>query len=344
MIEFIKRIWRKLFAKPKTPKIKKARRGKEHFGSHYYLGDLLDSLDHVFSDLPAIKRCDREAYSVFSKFGATVFSSDVLLATKLEPHVVQSMPTFGCFYSTPKGGENSDSVPFRFSYFQKMKRPINVQPHNGAVYRCVMTYHLHKIPFACQFYVGLNENGDVTPLKVLEPRRYGSRGKRDIIRMEWALPSELCSVAVDNGEDAEEMAKSIFATIANASAYRESGLTVRVRKDNLSAAFAIDVERTPYFFANREKTITENGNTKPIFHIVRGHWRAKAGGDRKWIKSHFRGVRDFVWNGYKIKISMAGRNAVGLSSLNISGVDALEDGRGYIGSDELAERLDGMMA
>ena len=51
----------------------------------------------------------------------------------------------------------------------------------------------------------------------------------------------------------------------------ESGLTVRVKKKKSVISFAIDMERTPYFFSDREKVVTSKGQTKKIFHIVRGH-------------------------------------------------------------------------
>lgn len=325
---------------PAPAKRKAVRREKEHFGAHYYLGDLLDALDMTFSHLPAFKRGDREAFNLFQKLGASVMSSDGMMPGQLEPYMLQQMPSFGCYFK--HGGSNDEEkIPARFLYFIKEKRPVNVQGTNHTVYRCGATFHLEKYPeaMASQFYVAVSKDGTISPLRVCRPRSH----KPGFVRMEWGYPPDLEDWANDNGRTVEEHVTITFAIMAAGALSREAGLTVRVRKNGMAAAFAIDILRTPYFFADRDKTVTENGTTKKIMHLVKGHWRTVAGGERVFVKSHFRGLRKFTWNGYAVTIGLAGKHGLGMSSATFSAADPAEDASDLIGAEKVAELLDEAM-
>ena len=55
---------------------KTKRHSAEHFGAHYYLGDLLDSLDSAFNCLGVFKRNDPIHYKMFSRVGCSIMSKD----------------------------------------------------------------------------------------------------------------------------------------------------------------------------------------------------------------------------------------------------------------------------
>ena len=317
----------------------RVRRSKEHYGAHYYLGDLLDRLDGVFQDLPKLKKADPDAYALFSKFGATVASSDALFSQQIEPYILKHLPSFACFHLDPNNSKKDDIIYASFVYVVKEKKPVNVQASNGAIYRVGGVFILDGKPFVVVFYVAINADGSLNPLKTCAPRQHAP----GFVRMEWDYPEHLLAAAREQGRTVQEFVDGLVPFAINSAMTRDSGLTIRVRKGGLAAAFAIDMQRTPYFFADREKTVTENGQTKKIFHIVRGHWRQGAGGNRKWIKSHFRGLREFTWNGYQVKIALSGKHGVGLSELDFSSVDAREDGPKYAAS-EVSEKLDGLIA
>jgi hypothetical protein len=63
--------------------------------------------------------------------------------------------------------------------------------------------------------------------------------------------------------------------------------------------------------------VNENGRRKRIFHIVRPHVRA----DGRAVKMHFRGMRDFAWNGYRIVVTVPGLHHAELSELNRGMID-----------------------
>jgi hypothetical protein len=80
-----------------------------------------------------------------------------------------------------------------------------------------------------------------------------------------------------------------------------SMVRVEASKGAEIAVFGVDITRTPYFFKDRDKV-----EGRRIFHIVRTHQRVRADGTVRPIKTHFRGLRYFRWNGYDIKITVPG--------------------------------------
>jgi hypothetical protein len=82
---------------------------------------------------------------------------------------------------------------------------------------------------------------------------------------------------------------------------REERWNVIVRKNGERVTFGVNNKDTPYFFKNRDKTVTQNGETKRIVHYVKEHERTIKG-KAKTIKEHIRGLHDFNWNGYQCKV------------------------------------------
>jgi len=112
---------------------------------------------------------------------------------------------------------------------------------------------------------------------------------------------------------------------------------VNVSNGHLTAVFCIDMLRTPYFFADRD--IEYKGSK--IFHIVRAHRRVGAGGNETFVKSHFRGLREFVWNGYSVRITLAGKHHADLLDANFGSYEEgiLNDENETIGIKELADKF-----
>lgn len=317
----LRSFWRSMFtrqdvtaATSKKPAPVNRRKSRKHEGVHYYLGDLLDSLDDAFEGFRAFKAADPDAYKLFSQVGAAVSSSDGGVYTALDPYFKRgNLPAFACVHLARAEKGESDTVGARFIYLQKINRPINVQPSNLPTYRIGAIHALKGREKAVCSYgaVAVSQDGTVSPLKECAPctQRLPNRGGK-IVSMRWSY-GRFGLWAKDRGKTVEQHAQDIFSIVANLAMQPESGLTVRVSKGKHTATFSIDMLRTPYFFADRDKTVNENGRTKRILHIVRGHQRTGADGKVRYVKPHFRGLRRFTWNGYSVAIGMAGKHFVG---------------------------------
>jgi hypothetical protein len=357
MIKWIKFLWNRLFGKPseqieKRPRPRK-KKSEEAF-THYYFGDLLDHIDSVFADYELLRHADPDAYAMSRSLGVTVTSSSINISQDIEPYVLQSLPAFGCIHLGRGHNEdhlNDDRVPPKFLYFVKEDKPINVHRQSKVIagagvttYRCGAIYELKGKTSVAEFYVGVSGTS-ISALKVCRPVTHStSKKSRPIVRMEWSYPPCLIDYAVDRGKKAEEVAVEWFSAVANFSQTREFGMTVTVEKNKRSAAFSVDLLRTPYFFSGREKTVTENGKTKPIIHLVRGHWRTLSGGEKKFVKPHFRGTRRFVWNGYNVRVGMAGWHGAALSEWDVAAVDKRTTNAKTLTADEAAAKIAEIMA
>jgi hypothetical protein len=114
---------------------------------------------------------------------------------------------------------------------------------------------------------------------------------------------------------------------------------IHVRKKRLKAVFSIDVLRTPYFFSDRDPVIT-NGVKKRIFHIVRAHKRL-VGATETYVKTHFRGLRRFVWNGYSVNVTVPGWHHADFAVFDAGAIDC-EPGKSrdeMIGMKKLGKRI-----
>tara|TARA_R100001443_G_scaffold79083_1_gene86286 strand:- start:348 stop:1496 length:1149 start_codon:yes stop_codon:yes gene_type:complete len=324
MFNFFKNLFRRLFVKKKLIRKKRKQQKKTHYGAHYYLGDLLDNLDYAFKALKNTKKTNKDAYKLFSKIGVSVFNSD--FETSYDESsgyfTPDKTPAFGAMAFGPPPKEelqNRDQIAKKAKHspeeyywlsvftFRKIKKMVNVQPSNHQTYLLSLFYQCPKknqqIPE--EIYISLDDQGNLTPLKFCEPTpmRVG-KGKKatTFVRMQWRYPYTLVDNCKRRNITIDQAVKNYFWSAVNGSMAQESGISIRVKKGNDALTFAIDMERTPYFFNDREKVINENGNTKPIFHVVKGHFRKNGA----FIKTHFRGLRKFKWNGYSVIISLSG--------------------------------------
>lgn len=294
---------------PRTERKPRAKVNEDATQAHYYMGDLLAQLDNYFSDFEYLKRGHPNMAAVFERFGVGVCSSNRLTSADLEPSFIARLPAQGCFYSGRH--DTADTLVWRFMYFQKRNRPINVQVTNHTVYEIGGVYGVKQRNFF-QFYIAIDEAGSIRVLKQIRPV-YHSVGKgsrrANIFRMEWVYPAFLMDWVADSNkrrnatDTVDEFAASLFSFMANNVQRNEFDMNVRVRKDGRIATFSINMLRTPYFFADRDKTKNENGNTVRILHIVRPHTR-----NGKAIRAHWRGERRFTWNGYEVSIGMPGKH------------------------------------
>ena len=339
----------------KVQQIVRKQKDKEHFGAHYYLSDLLDVMPRAFLGLNMLQKTDPDIHKLFSKTGCAIVSKDMRLSTTKTGYIdFKNAPSFGCAHMVGRAHDDDYEGAYPIiCFFNKIKRPINVQPSNDMIYEFGVVYdtkHLARFPPAIleKVYMSVSEDGALKALKTCRPT-WVPVGKTSFSRMAWKYPDLLEWYAKDWGDtDIEGVASWWFNIISHLAMSSESGLTVRVKKKKSVISFAIDMERTPYFFSDREKVVTSKGQTKKIFHIVRGHMRKMSDGTEKHIKSHFRGLRKFVWNEYDVSISLTGKHHSSIFSFtgeielaaNEDEQEARINSGRYVDAETLGEKLD----
>ena len=227
----------------------------------------------------------------------------------------------------------------KFLYFNKCTRaPATVQKVvDGDVY--MMTVYWDRVGNASRKWTKRHKGGvpqeyavcvekstgKVRVLRTLMHDRIKLRGRDGIFSIpntHWGIPSEQLYWACGRLDASpEDFLRRCFieAALMYESAAQGSMIRIEVSKGDLAAVFGVEIKRTAYFFKDRDVTVgtlTERGTRKPIFHIVRPHIRHTKTGDHP-VKMQFRGLTDFEWAGYKVHISVPGRDHYHLPEFDV---------------------------
>lgn len=343
----------------KPPAAAKAKRDLKpppdmEFGSFFFRDAILDQLDHYFEVLARMKKGDHQSYQFFSRLGGHIVPSQGwvphVVSDHLPPWWRDTLPsTGGVFFGDNRIEEREKKgkvMWVRALYFQKYRRrgqPREVQPVSaGTVYSLTVYWDMprdagwnRKIGeqgIVQMFPVVIAEDGEVTVLRMLETkhhyvagkkRYHGERREFHIPERRWGIPDDYTKWAKQHDEPVDKFLRNIFINAAEGYMMANAAMTrVAVTKGKLTGVFAVDIERTPYFFRDREVTVTESGARKRIFHIVRPHERINAGGHKSFVRMHFRGERTFAWNGYSISITVPGWHHGDFSDFDVGAINS----------------------
>ena len=187
--------------------------------------------------------------------------------------------------------------------------------------------------FAIELPVEITEEGTMRPLKILwdrplkigqTPRSRQPLGYGDVRRSvrAWDYPypkgfTRGMKIAITSEQLILYEAGLALRAYEEASS---SMIQVRATKGDVCTLINVDVEETPDFFLDREHVIID-GIKKRIFHIVRPHERLLGGNRSTNVHLHFRGLRQFVWNGYEVDISVPGRDHFPIDDFDCAAVD-----------------------
>lgn len=320
---------------------------------------LLDRLDEYFVVMRRMKKADREGYKFFSVTGVPFASYHRSISlVELSPWFRRALPSHGgvFFHMSDKErakSHDSDLMPVTavfFRRYEKQHAPSRVQPVTAGELYIITAYFdesdTTRPPVSQDIPVLLMPDGSVRALKTLSHRmitvqgRHGkNKGKTfSIPQRRWEFYEFVEGWAKEHGRQVEDHIKKLFVIAANA--YEGSNAEMAkiiVSKGNVRCCFNINVLRTPYFFRERDAGVTKNGTKRRIFHIVRAHKRV-VNGKETYIKTHFRGDRDFLWQGYRVKIIVPGWHGADISDLDIPVLDA--DALGDYDTKEFIEATD----
>ena len=300
-------------------------------GEFYFKDEILDQLDSYFVILERMKRGDREAYDYFSQVGATIVptSAEVEIGTRVPPRFAAQMPSMGsvvlCGAWLTGMERRGKMIHPRMFYFTKYRRrAFNgsfQQPRKGCAGYIVTVYwdcpedDRWREGAPSQFGVEVDPDGSVRPLRDLATKQTirPRRGKSfQVPDHRWGRHPFWTTWAREAGRDPEEFLRFMFLLAVNfwESASEGSMTRISASKGELTATFALNIIRTPYFFSDRD---IADARRRKIFHIVRTHTRQLATGKTSNVRTHFRGEREFDWNGYKILITVPGWHHVNLN-------------------------------
>lgn len=185
--------------------------------------------------------------------------------------------------------------------------------------------------FAVELPVEITKDGCARPLKIMREKGL----KRPITRQDsysdacrtvkrWEYPYSKEYLAELKWRETPTPEEFILAEVGvTLRCYEEANasmIQVRATKNGVCTLVNVNVEATPSFFDDREDVIEGNAKKK-IFHIVRANERIGSRG----VRLHFRGLREFVWNGYQIDISVPGRDHLDVKEFNVTAVREEDD-------------------
>lgn len=311
---------------------------------------VLDRLDEHFHYIRMMKKADPASYALYKTSGGVVTNDygfyhghDKQADTfEVSSWFGEKLPSFGCVLFITEKHEEEDldkedgkdiSLP-RMVYFRKYEKPpLEIQPahEEGAVYVCGIFWHSqknYKFSVTTEFAVLVKPDNsvkllnmkldDTIHLKTKKKDWDGVRRPATLHRTKWGIPSFYSKIFK------EVRHPLLFLFTCSAIQYEINSMQemveIKASKNGISAIFGVDIERTPYFFKDRIANF-ENGKKKRIFHIVRPHERITSKGS-KIIKTHFRGDSQFMWNGYKINITVPEfQNSWRTVDFNIGAID-----------------------
>lgn len=309
-------------------------------GQFRFRDDILDQLEIYMHYIKRMKRGDPEAYKLYSKIGAHIVPRQADWdGVELSPWWLQTMPSFGAIsYTTTATLEEekeTKSLYPRFMYFRKYShQPPDIEYAKGGAVYAVTAYWDDKKDFKhgvpTEFPVLVCPNGSVRLLRAnlrksqtIRHRRGTYRGTDTTITCQrWGVHEWFLSWAGQHKMNVQEHLTKLFIGAANGFEMMNSSMIrVSAEKDGLIAAFGVDVTYTSHFFADRDVDLTIDNKKQRIFHLARVHPRTLADGRVVPVKTHFRGLREFRWNGYDVRITVPHLDHLDIASFNGGVVD-----------------------
>lgn len=332
--------------------VRKERRKREKpetYGNFYYFDNLLDQMDSYFYYIKKLEKHDPDTYAVYATIGGQIVNDTTNIWLETPPSWLRGeRPAFSLVHCMNDKWDDKNTIVPKLMYFQKSSWVYNVQGTNkpGDIYHMVFFYAEKgcKVGVPAEIYVHVSPDMEITPLKVkmpqntsIGPRRriktYTSTGRagqsktisvpgprtfKIVTRTVYAFPDFIVEFAREKGKTPSEAISELFRFMLSFAEYAPDGIQVQARKGPAKCVFNVAMDRTAYFFKDRQKSVNERGNTKPIFHVVKAHERNLANGKTVGVKMSFRGEKIFTWKGYSIKVSAPGYEHRELREFDVS--------------------------
>lgn len=320
--------------KQKKIRVAKKQKYESMQGQYEKISDLLNDLDTTFKMIKRLKPKKSVIQKMIKVHGTYIVGEmpedSYFNCKKLDGFKVYGLPTFISSIWTinqRKKITGSDDLKDKVECFLAALKykGTGIYPikKNHVIYE-VCTVIVDPKPIDLQFFVEVNEiTGDVRALKSPVSKTHYFKSKKNgwitYTTNKWCvpeLPHDGLKNITNENEQLNELAR-LFVLVFNTTMLREYSVNINVKKGNERVTFAVPQDRWKYFFKERIKAKNRNGNTKPIFHSVTAHSRKTKKGYTD-VKTHYRGLREFWWNRYHVKIVMPGKHGAAQASFGAS--------------------------
>lgn len=296
--------------KKEQPKIKRTRKIVQR---HATLKDLLEDIEFAFNEIKidyhrmsAVKKRDIEGlkrYGISVIPGFDAYREECISAIG-EPIVrdtskLSAIIFMATNYYKYSGYKDPDGVLPDFFYAIKMKKPPwFVARKIGVYYECAFGYIIDGKQYWAKFFVSIDlKTGKIFPTHYLTQQMVRVPKSDPYFQKKW----QLSSWDIARNDVTEKNISAIISLYINEWNERAKMWSTTIEKDGIRANFYVDSKDTKYYFKDRQKTFTENGQTKKIIHIVDDHERI-VNGKKTIVRAHVRGENKFMWSGYKCRV------------------------------------------
>lgn len=299
-------------------------------GAFTDMKSMLEGLDDTFNKL-SLMTCKTQVQKLMKKMGPFIFSFDtinknpqcdndgILEQCKLEGFESYGLPTF-LFGNIPKPGlleDDGESFKYLAWAIKTDKVPYVGRRKNCVFYEFgyIFPKMSSKIPeFQHSAYVSVNTvTGEVIAIPVYSSWYNPIRtkdGVRYLHQTGWRYIKMSDRKDVNTAYETVRMFCMLYTMIMR----REMGCNIVVTKDNCKATFLVPENKWKDFFKDRVDVEGTNGIKQRIFHSVAAHVRSNG----RVVKTHYRGSRDFIWNGYRVCIVMPEKHGAPQASLDLT--------------------------
>lgn len=327
------------------------------------LTDLLSDLDAAYKTISDIPKSETTALSIMRKLGVHVTwleSEAEVDGSSLEFFDFEGTPTAmaECLFPSDTGRGGDD--PCRYvMYAEKVDFMPGVEMTKGeTMYQFGATHILDRdkngglleepVVVSTGYHVGVSKSGKVRALRRFHKGynvarakvRNGYGGAVYIPDSRWIYPPAFAYGKDVPANQRKETIETQFKLLYNLHVRRSMGATIFAEKDGIRMCFTVPEGEWKDFFSSRIPVVVD-GIKKKIFHWVSAHTRVRRGKSIN-IGTHTRGVREFHWNGFNVKISLSGKHGRGVHTFNATNLfhDKTEPREGFVDvTDDMLERV-----
>lgn len=189
---------------------------------------------------------------------------------------------------------------------------------SGFPYVCWFVHLFDDGPVSTQYFFTLDRDGRVHNAKTLRRKTSAVRTRRrnqivHIPSSEWVESDPLGLIHKEEGAEKPLSSADAVCMAFNRWFDIDGSVIAQISDDRGRVNVPIKTEDAKVLFSKREKAKTKDGRTRPIIHWVSSHTR-KTGSS---VKTHWRGLREFVWKGLDVNIMMPGKEGELLSRVKM---------------------------